>query len=260
MAACGVNKPGLYNDLVRGFTANLPGGMNELALLMGNIAHESGAFVYTEEIKCAGRQWATPDCPYSPYHGRGYIQLSWDYNYREAANYLNNPAIFSNPVIVQNDPVVNWQTVQWYWVSRVQPTFSRVGFTIGASVRAINGGLECDSGPINGQRVRFIQCFQQQFGVPVDGNLQCPRAVAEEESVFAENADPVEVGGAMGGPVGGDPAGGEPTPGTPGKTQQLPTPFVIALTVLGAIILVLGLIVVVILVVFGNRLRSHSRA
>jgi hypothetical protein len=235
----------------RGFTAVLPGGMNELALLIGNLAHESGAFVYVEEIKCAGRTGPTGDCPYSPYHGRGYIQLSWNYNYEAVAKYLNNPRIFSEPTIVQNDQTVNWQTVQWYWVTRVQGTFANKGFTMGASVRAINGGLECDWGPINPQRIQFIQCFQRAFGVPVDGNTRCPAAaMQDEETVFAEPTEGL--------PLGGEPSGGEPS--GPVGQAALPTSFVVALTVLGSIILVLALIIVVILVAFGNRLKSSGRA
>jgi len=213
--------------------------MAELALLMGNIAHESGAFVYTEEIKCAGNTGPTGECPYSPYHGRGYIQLSWDYNYREAANFLNNPSILSNPTIVMNDPTVNWQTVQWYWVSRVQPRFQKSGVTMGASVRAINGGLECDSGPINGQRVTFIQCFQRQFGVNVEGNSGCPGAATEDFST--EFADPLETD-------------------LTGDEKPIPTTFVVALLVLGTLTVVLGLAVVVILVMLKRKTGMEERA
>jgi hypothetical protein len=223
----------LYNELIRGFTATLPGGLKELALLMGNMAHESGAFNFVEEIKCAGVNFATAECPYGLYHGRGYIQLSWDYNYREAANYLNNQRIFTDPNIVMNDPTVNWQTVQWFWVSRVQDTFRRSGYTMGASVRAINGGLECDSGPINPQRVQFVQCFERNYGVPVDFSTSCPaRAVGDQQSVFSSQSQ---------------------------QGAPLPPTFVIALVVLGAITLVLGVVVIVILVLLGRRMKVQER-
>jgi len=233
LSACGINKPNLYNDLIRGFTAQLPGGKKELALLMGNMAHESGYFNYVEEIKCAGVNHVTAECPYGMYHGRGYIQLSWDYNYRDAANYLNNQAVFSSPDIVMNDMMVNWQTVQWFWVTKVQETFRKSGYTMGASVRAINGGIECDNGPISPQRVQFIQCFERNYGVEVDFSTSCPaRAVGDQQSVFSANQT---------------------------QQPQLPTTFVIALVVLGGITLVLGIIVVVILVVLGKRMRSQER-
>jgi len=190
LSSCGINRPDIYGALVAGFTAPLPGGLNELAILMGNLAHESGAFQYTEEIACAGVTQVTGQCPYGLYHGRGYIQISWDFNYQSAANYLNNQEIFNNPDIVKNDATVNWQTVQWFWTSSVQPTFSRDGVTLGASVRAINGGIECDNGPIAAQRVKYIQCFQQNFGVPVDYNTHCPASAVGDSSSVYSSSDP----------------------------------------------------------------------
>jgi len=200
---------------------------------MGNMAHESGAFNFVEEIRCAGVNHVTGECPYGKYHGRGYIQLSWDYNYRAAADYLRNPRIFNEPDIVMNDPTVNWQTVQWFWVTNVQDTFRRRGYTMGASVRAINGGLECDNGPINPQRVKFIQCFERNYGVAVDQSTACPaRALGDQQSEFSsENSS---------------------------QQTQLPSTFVVALVVLGTITLVLGVIVVVIVVILGKRMRSQE--
>jgi hypothetical protein len=212
----------LYNDLLGGFTANLPGGLNELAILMGNMAHESGAFVYTEEIACAGVTQVTAQCPYGLYHGRGYIQISWDYNYRAAANYLNNQAIYNNPDVVKNDARTNWNTVQWFWVNSVQPTFARDGVTLGASVRAINGGLECDGGPINSQRVKYIQCFQQNFGVPIDYNTNCPASAVGDQSTDFSNTAP---------------------------EQSLPQTAMVALFVLGALAILLSVIVIVLVAV-----------
>ncbi|KAJ3068165.1 phosphomevalonate kinase, partial [Podochytrium sp. JEL0797] len=165
LSACGITKPGLYAGLTGGFTAPLS-GMKELALLMGNTAHESGSYQFTEEIRCAGVTTVTADCPYGWYHGRGYIQLSWDSNYAAAAAALNNPSIHSNPDLVMTDMSVNWATVQWYWTTSVQSLLKSSGVTLGNSVKAINGPLECASLGGKGiatQRVTFIQCFEQQF-------------------------------------------------------------------------------------------------
>jgi len=215
---------------VKGFTAPLT-GLNELALLVGNLAHESGAFQYTEEIRCAGVTQVTGDCPYGLYHGRGYIQISWLYNYQAAANYLNNQNIVNNPDVVKNDPTVNWQTVQWFWTANVQPMLRKRGYTLGASVRAINGGLECDSGPIAAERVRYIQCFQQNFGVAVDSNTQCP-AAAIGDNTNTYNQDPAQI--SMSG-------------------------YGIALVVLGALSLVI-LAVVLALVFTASRTKTEERA
>jgi hypothetical protein len=222
----------LYEALVGGFTATLPGGLNELALLMGNIAHESGSFIYTEEILCKGVNQVTASCPYGWYHGRGYIQLSWDYNYRDAAAVLGMPEILTNPDIVMNNPAVNWATVQWFWTSRVQPTFGRRGYTLGASVRAINGGIECDQGPISSGRVSKIQCFQRNFGLPVDFNTQCPAmAMGDSSSEFAGNTS---------------------------QNQQIPA-FAVGLVVVGTLLLILAIVVIALLAILGKKTRVEEK-
>ncbi|KAI9340218.1 lysozyme-like domain-containing protein [Obelidium mucronatum] len=164
LETCGIPaKPGLYQGLTNGFTAPLDGGMKELALLIGNTAHESGSYKHTEEINCKGVTTVTPLCAYGWYHGRGYIQLSWESNYASAAKALGIPAILSTPDIVMNDEKVNWAVVQWYWVSTVQPYMREHGYTLGNSVKSINGYIECGAGRISEQRVKFVQCFQRQF-------------------------------------------------------------------------------------------------
>ncbi|KAJ3061764.1 Chitinase 1, partial [Podochytrium sp. JEL0797] len=109
LAACGIDQPDLYAGLTTGFTAPLS-GLGELALLVGNTAHESGAYKFTEETACKGVTSETNECPYGLYHGRGFIQLSWKDNYEAAAKALGNPQILSNPDIVMNDMSVNWAT------------------------------------------------------------------------------------------------------------------------------------------------------
>ncbi|KAJ3242661.1 hypothetical protein HDU78_001330 [Chytriomyces hyalinus] len=172
LQTCGISKSGLYEALVKGFTAPLA-SVQELALLLGNIAHESGAFVYVEEIACAGVTSPTALCPYGLYHGRGYIQLSWDYNYRAAASALNRPDIFSNPWVVQQDEATNWSTVQWYWTNSVQPALRANGYTLATSVRAINGQLECGGNPIAPKRIQFVHCFEQQLTGTQSAQTSC---------------------------------------------------------------------------------------
>ncbi|KAJ3061762.1 Chitinase 1 [Podochytrium sp. JEL0797] len=165
LIACGINQPDLYAGLTTGFTAPLS-GMQELALLVGNTAHESGAYKFTEETACKGVTSVTNECPYGLYHGRGFIQLSWKANYEAAAKALGNPQILSNPDIVKNDMSVNWATVQWYWTDSVQPVFAKSGISLASSVMAINGPIECDSlggKGIASQRVQYVQCFETQF-------------------------------------------------------------------------------------------------
>ncbi|KAJ3223160.1 Chitinase 1 [Chytriomyces hyalinus] len=161
---CGINKPGLYNALLGGFTAPIS-GLNELALLMGNTAHESGAYKYKEEIRCEGVMGVTDKCPYGWYHGRGYIQISWEDNYRKCGDAIGHDLV-SNPDLVIHNDAVNWGTVMWYWTSTVQPMLKAEGYTLGISAKSINGYLECGSmggGQIASGRVDHIQCFQREL-------------------------------------------------------------------------------------------------
>jgi len=142
-----------------------------------------------------------------------------------------------------NDMMVNWQTVQWFWVTKVQETFRKSGYTMGASVRAINGGIECDWGTISPQRVTLIQCFEREYGVPVDFGTACPaRAVDDSQSVFGAEENLPKSQNLQ----------------TSQQSSQLPSTFVIALVVLGTITLVLGVVVVVIVIILGKRMRSQE--
>ena len=52
-------------------------------------------------------------CPagQSAYHGRGPIQLSWNYNYKAAGDALGVD-LLRNPWLVQNDSVIAWKTAR----------------------------------------------------------------------------------------------------------------------------------------------------
>ncbi|KAJ3067577.1 hypothetical protein HDU99_003445, partial [Rhizoclosmatium hyalinum] len=152
LSACGMSKPSLYSSFVKGFKAPLLGGYKELALLLGNTAHESGGFHFLEEIQCKGVGQVTQDCPYGWYHGRGYIQLSWDFNYRDAGNALGLD-LLGNPDLIRDDETVNVAVVQWYWMTTVQPYLKTNGYTFGNSVLKINGPVECGVKPISSGRI-----------------------------------------------------------------------------------------------------------
>ncbi|KAF3548277.1 hypothetical protein DY000_02001857 [Brassica cretica] len=74
------------------------------------------------------------------YYGRGPIQLSWNYNYAPCGQSLGLD-LLSQPELVGSDPTVAFRTALWFWVNNVRPVLSQ-GF--GATIRAINGKVECD--------------------------------------------------------------------------------------------------------------------
>jgi len=53
-------------------------------LVLAQLAHESGGFIYTKEIgNGKGKKYGQPAGPYGKiYYGRGPIQITWDYNYK----------------------------------------------------------------------------------------------------------------------------------------------------------------------------------
>ncbi|KAB5512724.1 hypothetical protein DKX38_029752 [Salix brachista] len=78
-------------------------------------AEASKHFCYTEEINgaslnyCDANNMQYPRVPGKKYHGRGPIQLSWNYNYGPARK-SNNFDVLNDPDIVSRDAVVSFKT------------------------------------------------------------------------------------------------------------------------------------------------------
>ncbi|AGZ42468.1 chitinase [Actinoplanes friuliensis DSM 7358] len=159
----------------------------EAAAFLANINHESGGLVYVEEINqdnwphyCDAAQPYGCPAGQSAYHGRGPIQLSWNFNYKAAGDALGID-LLNNPDQVKNDSSTAWQTGLWYWMTQTGPgsmtphdaIVNGAGF--GETIRSINGSLECNGGnPAQVQsRVDAYQRFTQILGVEPGGNLSC---------------------------------------------------------------------------------------
>jgi chitodextrinase len=158
----------------------------EAAAFLANIDHESGQLRYVEEqnqanwpLYCdASRPYGCP-AGQSAYHGRGPIQLSWNFNYKTAGDALGID-LLHNPDLVKNDASIAYQTAVWYWMTVNGPNsmpahqaLFQQGF--GGTIRSINGSLECDGrNPATVQnRVSTYQRFAQILGVDPGPNLYC---------------------------------------------------------------------------------------
>ncbi len=186
----------------------------EAAAFLANISHEttggwpaapggpqSWGLYFTQEVGCENggcTGYCDPSNVKYPcasgktYHGRGPIQLSWNYNYGFAGEAIGLP-LLTNPDLVTSDGTVAFKTGVWFWTTPQAPKPSchdvmtgkwtptgadmaagRVpGF--GMTINIINGGLEC-SMPTNAKvedRVKFYQRYAQLIGVDPGSNLYC---------------------------------------------------------------------------------------
>jgi predicted chitinase/chitodextrinase len=159
----------------------------EAAAFLANVSHETGHLVYVVEQDTSDYShycdYSQPyGCPagQSAYYGRGPIQLSWNFNYKAAGDALGID-LLDNPYLVEQDPAVAWKTGLWYWftgtgagsVTSHDAMVNGAGF--GATIRAINGGLECDGNNVAEMRdrVSLYQQYAQMLGVDPGGNLTC---------------------------------------------------------------------------------------
>ena len=158
----------------------------EVAAFLANTAHETGNFVYTEEIAkstMCDTSWGPPGCGCAAgkqYFGRGPIQLSWNGNYCAAGNALGVD-LKNNPDLVARDATISWRTGFWFWMTQTGAGSMTAhdamagdrGF--GETIRTINGALECGGrNPAQVQsRVNNYTKFCSMLGVSPGNNTGC---------------------------------------------------------------------------------------
>lgn len=217
-SACSANGFYTYDDLVEASSA-FPGFANtgdlvmrkrDLAALLAHVSHETtggwgtapdgphawGLCLKEEKHPPSDycdhtvAQW--PCSPDTSYHGRGPIQMSWNYNYGPAGQYLGAD-LLTNPDLVATNAVISWKTALWLWmtprspkpsphdvmVGKYEPTPDDVeakrvpGF--GLTTNIINGGLECGipDSPDANDRIGFYKRFAAILDVEVGPNVEC---------------------------------------------------------------------------------------
>jgi hypothetical protein len=147
----------------------------EAAAFLAHLVQETGGLVYLEEINrasiyCDPARTDFPCAAGKSYHGRGPMQLSWNYNYGTAGKALGL-SLLSTPELVIANPTNAFNAGLWFWMSR-QPLDSGhsvivSGQGFGKTIQLVNGPLEC--GGVNPQavtnRVNAFMDFARRLGV-----------------------------------------------------------------------------------------------
>ncbi|KAG6726840.1 hypothetical protein I3842_02G100300 [Carya illinoinensis] len=167
----------------------------EIAAFFANVAHETGSLCYIEEINGASQDYCDetntqyPCNPDKKYYGRGPLQLTWNYNYGAAGNSIGidfttrktgncdqfiatKRCLLNSPETVATDPVISFKTALWFWMTNVHQVLNQ-GF--GATIRAINGAIECNGGNSGAvqSRIQYYTQYCNQLGVAPGDNLSC---------------------------------------------------------------------------------------
>jgi predicted chitinase len=142
---------------------------------------ESGAYRYREEIAATTGCTTTACTKYDyqrctdqsivpngdrAYYGRGYIQLSWCYNYEAygRARLVNgDPNYFkNNPNIVAQLPYVV-DSAAWFFETNVKDTSGQFGLT----TKDINGAIECNGSghQVPPKRFQIFEAMAQRVGL-----------------------------------------------------------------------------------------------
>jgi predicted chitinase len=159
----------------------------EAAAFLANVNHETGGLVYIKEINTANYpNYCHPELPYgcpagqSAYYGRGPLQLSHNFNYKAAGDYLGID-LLGNPYQVEQNATVSWKASLWYWNTQSGPgtmtphnaMVNGAGF--GETIRSINGSIECNGGN-PGQVQSRVDAYNRItgiLGVSPGSNLYC---------------------------------------------------------------------------------------
>jgi predicted chitinase len=156
----------------------------EAAAFLAHVSHETGGLVFVEEQNtsdpyCDPSNTTYPCTPGKTYHGRGPLQLSWNYNYGACGSAIGND-LLNYPELVATDSMISFMTALWFWMTAQPPKSSchdairTSGF--GETINIINGAIECGKAqptPQAQDRVRLYQQYAAKFGASPSDNLYC---------------------------------------------------------------------------------------
>lgn len=161
--------------------------LREAAAFLANVSHETAGLKFVREVNTSlYHHYCDPEQPFGcpagtdAYFGRGPIQLSWNFNYRNAGDALGYD-LLNHPELVEQDPAIAWATALWYWNTQVGPGHYTChdgvvgGHGFRETIRTINGPLECDGGnprQVN-SRVDLFRRICAIIGTTTGDDLTC---------------------------------------------------------------------------------------
>ncbi|KAM7460933.1 hypothetical protein LguiA_029054 [Lonicera macranthoides] len=162
-----------------GRTGSIDDSKREIAAFFGHVTHETGYFCYIDEIGGHSKKYCNrsntqyPCVPGKGYYGRSPLQIKWNYNYGRAGNAIGFNGL-KNPDFVSSNVVVAFKTALWFWMENVHKIITS-GQGFGKTIRAFNGGRECNGGSSGTvtARVSFYTDYCRQFGISPGNNLRC---------------------------------------------------------------------------------------
>jgi predicted chitinase len=139
--------------------------IDQMAMFLANSCWETGGFQYNEELACKDGKWES--CPYKKYYGRGFMQLTWDYNYKPASKDLtgSESTFLDKPEMVA-EPEWAWKTALWFWNTKVMAEL-KGSYDFGDTVRIINGGIECAGSPNESaqNRLKILKAIRKAWNL-----------------------------------------------------------------------------------------------
>ncbi|XP_065075144.1 uncharacterized protein LOC135698919 [Ochlerotatus camptorhynchus] len=134
---------------------------NEAAMFLAQLIHESGGFKYRKEQSGgAGQDYGTRYC------GRGFIQLTWEDNYRKASQSIfGDDRLVQNPDSVSDDPNLSMRVSVWYWEWAVRSAGGPQQNKFGMTTKAINPMENGPENPTAKRRYNFYQKAANVLGI-----------------------------------------------------------------------------------------------
>lgn len=154
----------------------------EAAAFFAHMVQETAGLKFLEEVNppiayCDASRPEFP-CGGRSYHGRGPLQLSWNYNYGTAGRALGL-SLLENPGLVVQSSVNSFNAALWWWMTR-QPLASAhsviaSGKGFGQTIQLINGPLECGGKQPTAvqNRINAFNSFAGILGVSPGGDEGC---------------------------------------------------------------------------------------